>query len=738
MSDEWSPQRRHNLIPGCPDPIRNPYIVGNPVEDARMFFGRDDDFAYLNAGLSRGEGAMIVLCGTRRSGKTSILFQAARGRLGAGLLTVLIDMQSLTAADDAAFLWSMLEAAHVASGSAGAPAIPSAVETTGTALRALRDGCRDIRAHCQGAEIVFMFDEYELFEDRIAEGVLSVRLLECLADLVRSSDGVHVIFAGSQKLEDRKAPYWSTTLGRSQHRRIGFLSAADAERLITEPLRDSVEYSPGVVARILELGAGQPFYTQVLCQSLVDHLNDGHSRLARLEDVEAVAAAIVDNPLPHMIFSWGELSAVEKVTMAALGGICREAPTMAGAATIAEHLRRERAGVVVRDDALNEALERMFQHDLLAKSPDGAAFGFRLDIWRLWIGRMHPIWQAIDEVRALPPTDQDGLIWVARRRRRRLVAAFTTLAAAYGLAWLVTSATRTGDLASVSLPDSTEVFVTSAPPGADVFIDNVLLGRTPLLGARVEARPARLRLALAGYRDWSDSLQLAAGDTGRVQAMLAERQGSLRVESAPSGATVIVDGRTLEGTTPITIDSLAVRTLHEVSLSIAGHLRGRYVNVAVFEDSAAVLRHDFDRPRHPLTISTDPAGANVLVDGVEVGLSPVSLPGIAEGEHSIALRLANHQGEDRLLTIPAQGDRFAVSLVRKAPSVLRLRASPYADMLVDGSLVAAEAVSHLLATDEGTHDVEFRHPRLGIHRVTVTAASGDTVLVQHRFEGAAP
>src|SRR5512137_3035542 len=74
----------------------NPYIVGNPIKSREMFFGREDDFQFVAKKIGEGRSnQIIVLCGERRSGKTSILFQILGGRLGPSFLPVLIDMQML-------------------------------------------------------------------------------------------------------------------------------------------------------------------------------------------------------------------------------------------------------------------------------------------------------------------------------------------------------------------------------------------------------------------------------------------------------------------------------------------------------------------------------------------------------------------------------------------------------------------------------------------------------------------
>ena len=92
-------------------PIHNPYIVGNPIKDQNMFFGREDDFNYIRQKVTSGqqEGGLLVLCGGRRSGKTSILFQIMNGRLGDEFVPVLIDMQAMTVENDLDFLIKLAE-----------------------------------------------------------------------------------------------------------------------------------------------------------------------------------------------------------------------------------------------------------------------------------------------------------------------------------------------------------------------------------------------------------------------------------------------------------------------------------------------------------------------------------------------------------------------------------------------------------------------------------------------------
>jgi hypothetical protein len=69
-----------------------------------MFYGREDDFRYVRTKLEgTSQGVVIVFCGERRAGKSSILYQVAGGRLGDRFIPVFIDLQEMVIASDSEF-----------------------------------------------------------------------------------------------------------------------------------------------------------------------------------------------------------------------------------------------------------------------------------------------------------------------------------------------------------------------------------------------------------------------------------------------------------------------------------------------------------------------------------------------------------------------------------------------------------------------------------------------------------
>jgi len=96
------------------------------------------------------------------------------------------------------------------------------------------------------------------------------------------------------------------------------------------------------------------------------------------------------------------------------------------------------------------------------------------------------------------------------------------------------------------------VSITSQPPGAEILVDGVPHGRTPL---RIElpARPHELVAQLDGWPAEQQSLAVQGQHENSAHFVFAN--GSVKITSAPGGATVLTNGRAL-GQTPLVIEEV--------------------------------------------------------------------------------------------------------------------------------------------------------------------------------------
>jgi ligand-binding sensor domain-containing protein len=414
----------------------NPFIVGNPIRTETMFYGREDDFRYVRTKLEgANQGVVIVFCGERRVGKSSILYQVLNGRLGDRFIPVFVDLQEMVIASDAEFFAriSRLIAESISRANARAvtaPATAAAGDATTSAGQGPTGSARvahpappihtislpqfdgrnpyplflDFLDEALGSigdrTLLILMDEYELLEGKVDEGKLSNELFTFLAGLMDNKERLALIFTGSRRLEERDRKYWRELLRRSLFRKVGFLSEKDTVRLITEPVHGRAVYGRGVIDVIHRLTAGQPFYTQVMCQNVVDYMNEHRQNWLTLADLKPVITDIVDNPLPQMIYAWDGLSDDEKLGLSLLGETLADGTAYATAQELRASVKSNDYPVNLSENTIRLTLEEMFRRELLEKdSADG--FRFKIDLLRLWIRRSHSIWQVVKEVRTL-------------------------------------------------------------------------------------------------------------------------------------------------------------------------------------------------------------------------------------------------------------------------------------------------------------------------------------------------
>jgi TonB family protein len=128
----------------------------------------------------------------------------------------------------------------------------------------------------------------------------------------------------------------------------------------------------------------------------------------------------------------------------------------------------------------------------------------------------------------------------------------------------------------------------------------------------------------------------------------------------------------------------------------------------------------------PLEVDSFPAGATVWVDGVAVGATPVTLEDLSPEEHEIAVVKEGFVRATEVVT-PAPDAPPLVFALQPARALLSITSTPApAAVLVDGKEVGRTPLSEL-ALEEGTHEVEVRHPGHQSFRTRVEARLGESL-----------
>jgi PEGA domain len=201
----------------------------------------------------------------------------------------------------------------------------------------------------------------------------------------------------------------------------------------------------------------------------------------------------------------------------------------------------------------------------------------------------------------------------------------------------------------------------SNPGGADVYIDGLYSGATSATVGNLAVGPHFVELRRAGYNPWIDTVQVLSGQVVTIDATLevasSVETGSISVSSTPSGASVYLDGG-YQGTTqpgnPLDLPGIPPGQ-HTVRLTLAGY-QDYTQNVQVQSGGIAIVEATMTPSSSPssagtLQVNSDPQGANVFLDNLCRGVTPLTLTPVETGSHSLLLRLPGYNDYTSTITI---------------------------------------------------------------------------------------
>ncbi|MFA4861185.1 PEGA domain-containing protein [Methanoregula sp.] len=203
------------------------------------------------------------------------------------------------------------------------------------------------------------------------------------------------------------------------------------------------------------------------------------------------------------------------------------------------------------------------------------------------------------------------------------------------------------------LVTSGSLYVISQPTNAKVYLDGVYRGITPITLNNLAATTHIVQLDYPGYYDWKSTVEVPAGGTrtvsGTLNPMPVSSTGWIYVSSSPGGATVTIDGVNF-GQTPAS-GSLKLNNIpvgeRTVALTLSGyHPYSVVTSVSpntVSEVSKILQPLSPSAGRGSLSVSSTPAGANVLLDNNFIGITPLTVNDVTAGNHLLTLTLDGYQ-----------------------------------------------------------------------------------------------
>ena len=193
---------------------------------------------------------------------------------------------------------------------------------------------------------------------------------------------------------------------------------------------------------------------------------------------------------------------------------------------------------------------------------------------------------------------------------------------------------REQSLTAELVPAWGDISMASLPSGADVFVDDELVGQTPLT-AEILQGEHNLRIKLAGHKDWRKAIRITANEGQTITDInLEPADAVVQIITDPGQANVTVDGE-YKGLSPVEV-ALAPGTTATVRVFKQGYTQASST-VAVRSGDNRTLRIDLTAETAPVRILANPADASVYIDGKPAGNADQTIE-LSTTTHTIEIR----------------------------------------------------------------------------------------------------
>ena len=207
------------------------------------------------------------------------------------------------------------------------------------------------------------------------------------------------------------------------------------------------------------------------------------------------------------------------------------------------------------------------------------------------------------------------------------------------------------------LPAWGQMQFTTIPAGAELYIDERLIGQTPVT-AEVLETGSQLKVTLAGYKTYTQQVSVKAGTSAQQPPIaLIVADGTLQIDSSPSSASVTINNKFL-GTTPVEV-ALAPFTQHRVELFLEGYLKASQLT-QVQPEKTSELAINLVPNIGSIAFTVSPADAQILVNNRNQGSGSRTLSLTAK-PHSVSIQKEGYETKSLTVT-PRPGHEQALKI----------------------------------------------------------------------------
>jgi AAA+ ATPase superfamily predicted ATPase len=386
----------------------NPYIVGRPIYEPELFFGRRKLFRFIEDNLRQGV-QVILLHGQRRIGKSSVLMQIPNFVGKDNFIFIYFDLHDKSNLP----LFSILQSLAVAINQkldqlglfsfADEPFSVTSLEASlyesnysNLFLNEFLPKVIDILAQ-NNQKIVLLLDEFDVLNSQ-SSGSLTEQFFIYLQSLINQYSELVLIPVVGRRIE--YLDNLKSLFKQAPNHEIGLLDTKiEAKDLILKPVANSLKYEDDAVTAILALTSGHAYLTQAVCYSLFLQAEEEEKSVITAADVKSIEEDAIELAEGGLAWFRDGLPISERVVFSAVAQAEKVADKDLDKA-IEEPLKLLREYGVITTTALSKAPENLVQWGFLERVEDSEfRYTIKVKLVRYWLTKSYPLRQAIWELK---------------------------------------------------------------------------------------------------------------------------------------------------------------------------------------------------------------------------------------------------------------------------------------------------------------------------------------------------
>ncbi len=213
------------------------------------------------------------------------------------------------------------------------------------------------------------------------------------------------------------------------------------------------------------------------------------------------------------------------------------------------------------------------------------------------------------------------------------------------------------------------IHLISDPPGAKAWLDGKEIGVTPLKIPDLELKSYTLRLEKEDHKPLEQKVEVTKADTSQDLnlTLTAIKYGNIEVTSDPSEAQIFINDLDTGLKTPNHLPKFEVGT--QITLQLK---KERFVyapKTITIEENPIVLKEKLAKEPAFLSVSSDPSGADVSINGQRRGQTPGRFEITAEQSVRVTISKTRYESATQQISALKSGDTKSTSASLKQVTV---------------------------------------------------------------------